>query len=94
MSRDIVIFDKLADIKQLSNDDAFLEIEKRFQEEKSRYLSKLLHPDTSSEDTLQLKAVVNALKEVSPMGIADKILKVQAKQLKSEHPEMWRTKKK
>lgn len=93
MSRDIVVFDKLADIKQLSNDDAFAFIEKRFQEERERYLQKMLHPETPSEETIQLKAVVNALKEVSPMALADKVLKIQAKQLKAEHPEMWRTKK-
>lgn len=93
MPSDIVVFDKLADIKRLSNDEAFEFLEKRFQEERSRYVTKLLHPETSSEETLLIKAIVNALTTLSPMDLANKTLKIQAKQLKAEHPEMWRTKK-
>lgn len=89
MATDIVVFDKLADVKRLTNDEAFLFLEERFQEEKSRYLTKLLHPDTSSEETLQLKAVINSLENLSPMVIAEKVLKIQAKHLKVAHPEMW-----
>jgi hypothetical protein len=93
MPTDIVVFDKLADLKRLSNEDAFKFLEGRFLEEKKRYITKMLHPETSSEETLQIKAIVNALTSLSPMALAEKTLKIQAKQLKAEHPEMWRTKK-
>lgn len=93
MPTDIVVFDKLADLKRLSNEDAFKFLEERFLEEKKRYITKMLHPETSSEETLQIKAIVNALTSLSPMALAEKTLKIQAKQLKAEHPEMWRTKK-
>jgi hypothetical protein len=93
MSRDIVVFDKLAEIKQLTNNEAFLHLEKRFQEERNRFISKMLHPETDKEETLHLKAVVNSLEALSPMAIAERLLKIQSKQLKSEHPELWKTKK-
>ena len=93
MAQDIVVFDKLADVKRLSNDEAFQFLEERFQEERNRLLGKLLHPDTTPEETLHLKAVVNSLTALSPMALAEKVLKIQAKQLKAEHPEMWRIKK-
>jgi hypothetical protein len=91
---DIIIFDKLADIKRLTVDESFLHLETRFAKERGRYLAKMLDPSTSSEETVALKAVVNALESLSPMAIANTILKIEAKNSKVKHPEMWKIKKK
>lgn len=90
---DIIIFDKLADIKRLTVDDSFLHLEARFAKERGRYLAKMLDPSTSSEETVALKAVVNALESLSPMALANTILKIEAKSSKVKNPEMWRIKK-
>jgi hypothetical protein len=90
---DIVIFDKLADLKRLTTDEAFIHLEKRFQKERSRYLAKLLDPDTSADETLALKAVVNALETLSPLSLAEKTLKIEVKNSKVKNPETWKIKK-
>jgi hypothetical protein len=90
---DIIIFDKLADIKRLTVDESFLHLETRFAKERGRYLAKMLDPSTSSEETVALKAVVNALESLSPMALANTILKIEAKNSKVKHPEMWKIKK-
>jgi hypothetical protein len=90
---DIIIFDKLSDVKQLINNEAFIHLEKRFQTERGRYLSKMLDRSTSPEETIALKAVVNAMESVSPMALANTILKVEAKNSKVRNPEMWKIKK-
>jgi hypothetical protein len=87
---DIVIFDQLADIKKLTTDEAFIHLEKRFQKERSRYLAKLLDPGTSAEETLALKAVVNALETLSPTALAEKTLKIESKNKKAMHPELFK----
>ena len=89
---DIVIFDKLSDIKRLSVDEAFIHLEKRFQTERGRHLTKMLDRSTSPEETVALKAVVNALESVSPMALANTILKVESKNSKVRNPEMWKIK--
>ena len=91
---DIIIFDKLADVKRLTNDEAFLHIENRFRTERGRYVSKMLDPNATTEETLANKAVVNALENLSPMAIAEKVLKIESKNSKAKHPEMWKVKKK
>ena len=90
---DIVIFDQLSDIKRLTVDDAFIHLEKRFQKERARYLSRMLDPDTSPETTLALKAVVNAMETVSSMALAEKTLKIESKNRKVKHPELFRAKR-
>ena len=90
---DIVIFDQLADIKRLTVDEACLHLEKRFQRERGRHLSKMLDPNTSPEETVCLKAVVNALETVSPMALAETVLKIESKNSKMKHPDMWKVKK-
>lgn len=90
---DIVLFDQLADIKRLTVDEAFIHLEKRFQKERARYLSRMLDPDTSPEDTIALKAVINALETTSPMALAEKTLKIEAKNRKVKHPEMFKVKR-
>lgn len=90
---DIVVFDQLADIKRLTVDEAFIHLEKRFQKERARYLSRMLDPDTSPEDTIALKAVINALETTSPMALAEKTLKIEAKNRKVKHPEMFKVKR-
>ena len=90
---DIVIFDQLSDLKKLSIDESFLHLEKRFQKERGRYLARMLDKDTTSEETLALKAVVNALESLSPMALLEAVLKIEAKNSKSKNPEMWRVKK-
>jgi len=94
VSGDIVIFDNLADIKALSNNEAFLHIEKRFQCERGRYLSKMLNGATSDQETLVLKGVVNALEQLSPLQLVETTLKVAVKNGKVKHPEMFKIKKK
>ena len=91
---DIIVFDQLADIKKLTTDEAFIHLEKRFQKERARYLAKLLDPDTSPEDTLALKAVVNALEPLSPLSLAEKTLKVEVKNRRVSHPEMFKIRRK
>jgi hypothetical protein len=90
---DIIIFDQLADIKRLTVDEAFIHLEKRFQKERARYLSKMLDGSTSPEETLALKAVVNALEGLSPISLAEKTLKIEIKNRKVEHPELFRIRK-
>ena len=90
---DIVIFDQLADIKRLTVDEAFIHLEKRFQKERARYLSKMLDGSTSPEETLALKAVVNALEGLSPISLAEKALKVEVKNRKVQHPELFKIRK-
>lgn len=87
---DIVIFDQLADIKKLTSDEAFIHLEKRFQKERARYLARMLDPDTKPEETIQIKAVINALESLSPLALAEKTLKIEAKNRKVKHPELFK----
>lgn len=93
MSGDIVIFDNLADIKALSNNEAFIHLEKRFQRERGRYLSKMLGGTTSDQETLVLKGVVNALESLSPLQLVETSLKIAVKNGKVSHPEMFKVRK-
>ena len=90
---DIVIFDQLADVKRLTVDEAFIHLEKRFQRERGRYLTRMLDANTSPEETVCLKAVVNALETLSPMALAETVLKIESKNSKQQNPEMWKIKK-
>jgi hypothetical protein len=90
---DIVVFDQLADIKKLTTDEAFIHLEKRFQKERGRYLAKMLDRDTTAEETIQLKAVINALEALSPMALAEKTLKIEVKNRKVAHPELFKVRK-
>lgn len=90
---DIIVFDKLSDIKKLTIDEAFLHLEKRFQKERGRYLAKMLDRDTSSEETIQIKSILNAIESLSPMALAETVLKIESKNLKSHSPELFRIKK-
>ena len=89
----IVLFDQMADVKRLTIDEAFLHLEDRFRTERGRYLAKMLNPDTSPEETVCLKAVVNALETLSPMALAETVLKIESKNSKQKNPEMWKVKK-
>lgn len=91
---DIMVFDQLSDIKKLTVDEAFIHLEKRFQKERARYLSKMLDGGTSNEETLAIKAVLIALENLSPMALAEKTLKVEVKNRKVTHPELFRVKRK
>ena len=90
---DIIVFDKLSDIKRLTADEAFLHLEKRFQTERARYLAKMLDRGTTPEETLAIKAVINALEDLSPLSLAEKTLKIEAKNRKVEHPELFKIRK-
>lgn len=90
---DLVVFDQLADIKRLTTDEAFLHLENRFQKERGRFLSKMLDRDTTPEETIALKAVINALEGLSPMGLAEKTLKIEAKNRKVKHPELFKVRR-
>ncbi len=90
---DIMVFDQLSDIKKLTVDEAFIHLEKRFQKERARYLAKMLDGGTSNEETLAIKAVLIALENLSPMALAEKTLKVEVKNRKVSHPELFRVKR-
>lgn len=87
---DIVIFDALSDMKRLINSEPFQHVEQEFQKEKERYLKKMLNPETSEQETLNLKAVVNALNVLSPVKVAEASLSRAAKKTKIRHPEIFR----
>jgi hypothetical protein len=91
---DIVLFDKLSDVKRLTVDEAFTHLERRFQTERGRYLTRMLDRDTSPEETIALKAVVNALENLSPMALAESVVKIESKNLKRHSPEMFKVKRK
>ena len=90
---DLVVFDQLDDIKKLTTDESFIHLEKRFQKERARYLAKMLDRDTTPEETIQTKAVINALESLSPMALAEKVLKIEVKNRKVSHPEMFKVKR-
>ena len=87
---DVIVFDQLADIKRLTVDDAFIHLEKRFQTERARHLTRLLDKTTSPEETLALKAVINALEGLSPLSLAETVLKIEVKNRKIANPEMFK----
>ena len=89
---DIIIFDQLSDIKRLTADEAFINLEERFQKERGRYLARMLDKDTKAEETLALKAVVNALENLSPMALLEAVLKIESKNSKMKNPDMWKIK--
>lgn len=93
MSSDLVVFDQLADIKKLTVDEAFIHLEKRFQKERARHLSKMLDSETSPEETIAIKAIVNALESLSPMALAEKTLKIEVKNRKIAHPELFKVRR-
>ena len=90
---DIVIFDQLADVKRLTVDEAFIHLEKRFQRERDRHLAATLDPKAVSFETMQGKAVVNALDQLSPLQLVERSLKIEVKNRKIEHPEMFKVKR-
>ena len=90
---DLVVFDQLADIKKLTVDEAFIHLEKRFQKERARYLARMLDSDTGPEETIQIKSIINALEGLSPLALAEKVLKIEAKNLKVKHPELLKVKR-
>ena len=90
---DIVIFDQLADVKRLTVNEAFKHLEDRFRTERGRYLARMLDANTSPEETVCLKAVVNALETLSPMALAETVLKIEVKNRKVAHPELFKIRK-
>jgi hypothetical protein len=90
MSADIVIFDNLSEMKRLINSEPFQVIQREFEKERDRYLQKMLNPETPEQETLGLKAVVNALDLMSPKKIAEGTLSRAAKKTKARHPDMFR----
>ena len=93
MSRDIVVFDQLSDLKRLAANEAFLHIESVFQRERERYLAATLDPTADSLATMQNKAVVNALDQLSPLQLVERSLKIEVKNGKMKNPEMFKVRK-
>tara|TARA_Y100000310_G_scaffold254362_1_gene261422 strand:+ start:904 stop:1194 length:291 start_codon:yes stop_codon:yes gene_type:complete len=93
MTQDIVVFDQLSDLKRLATSEAFLHIESVFRKERNRYLAATLDPKADSLATMQNKAVVNALDQVSPLKLVERSLKQEIKNRKIEHPEMFKIKR-
>ena len=93
MSQDIVVFDQLSDLKRLTTNEAFLHLEKVFQKERARHMSAMLDPKADSIETMQGKAVVNALAHLSPLQLVERSLKIEVKNRKIEHPEMFKIKR-
>ena len=93
MSRDIVVFDQLSDLKRLASNEAFLHLESVFQRESERFLAAVLDPKADSLATMQSKAVVNALDQLSPLQLVERALKIEVKNRKVEHPEMFKVRR-
>ena len=93
MSQDIVVFDQLSDLKRLANNEAFLHLESVFRKARETYLSATLDPKADSLATMQNKAVVNALDQLSPLKLVERSLKQEIKNRKVEHPEMFKVRK-
>ena len=93
MSRDIVVFDQLSDLKRLSTNEAFLHLESVFRKERDRYLAATLDPKADSLATMQNKAVVNALDSLSPLKLVERSLKIEVKNRKVKNPEMFKVKR-
>ena len=93
MSRDIVVFDQLSDLKRLASNEAFLHLESVFQRERERFLAAVLDPKADSLATMQSKAVVNALDKLSPLQLVERALKIEVKNRKVEHPEMFKVRR-
>ena len=53
-------------------------------------MKKLLNPETSDQETLCLKAVVNAMELNSPEKIAESTLNRASKKTKNRHPDLFR----
>ena len=94
MSRDIELFAQLSDLKRLAANEAFLHIESVFQRERERYLAATLDPKADSLATMQNKAVVNALDNISPLKLVERSLKIEIKNRKVENPELFKIKRK
>ena len=93
MSRDIVVFDQLSDLKRLANNEAFLHLESVFQRAKERYLAATIDPKADSIEKMPGKAVVNALDQLSPLQLVERSLRIEVKNRKVEHPEMFKVKR-
>ena len=93
MASDIIVFDKLSDLKRLATSEAFLHIESVFRKERDRYLAATLDPNADSLETMQNKAVVNALDQLSPLQLVERSLKVEVKNRKIKNPEMFKVRK-
>ena len=93
MSRDIVVFDQLSDLKRLASNEAFLHLESVFKRERERFLAAVLDPKADSLATMQSKAVVNALDQLSPLQLVERALKIEVKNRKVEHPEMFKVRR-
>ena len=93
MTQDIVVFDQLSDLKRLASNEAFLHLEAVFQRERDRHLAATLDPKADSMATMQGKAVVNALSQLSPLQLVERSLKIEVKNRKIEHPEMFKVKR-
>lgn len=94
MATDIVVFDQLSDLKRLATNEAFLHIESVFRKERERYLAATLDPKADSLETMQNKAVVNALDQLSPMQLVERSLKIEVKNTKVKNPELFKIKRK
>lgn len=53
----------------------------------------MLDKGTSPEETIAIKAILNAIESLSPMALAETVLKIEAKNLKTHSPEMFKVKK-
>ena len=94
MASDIIVFDQLSDLKRLATSEAFLHIESVFRKERDRYLAATLDPKADSLETMQNKAVVNALDQLSPMQLVERSLKIEVKNTKVKNPELFKIKRK
>ena len=56
-------------------------------------MSAMLDPKADSIETMQGKAVVNALAHLSPLQLVERSLKIEVKNRKIEHPEMFKIKR-
>lgn len=87
---DIVILDNFAELKRMLNSESFKLIEDSFKKERDSYLQKMLNHSTSDEETIKLKAVVNAMDLNTPSKIGEALLSRGSKKAKQRYPELIR----
>lgn len=90
MSSDILILDNFSEVKRMIYSDSFKLIEKEFQKRREAYLKRLLSSSTSDEETVKLKAVLNALDLSSPTKIAEEMISRASKKTKQRYPDLVR----
>ena len=90
MSSDILIFDNFSELKRMLVSEPFKLIQDRYSKEREKFLKKLLCSSTTDEETVKIKAVINALDRMSPAKIGEELISRASKRTKERYPELIR----